>query len=467
MSGLVPQSLRADGGSTMYNRLLLLPDLRELLVADDTEGISGFCEALHPAAVAEVLEGLEANESWRVLACCSSEQQAVIFSYFDLPDQLQLVETVPRESFSRLIEEMAPDDRVDLLERLDRERVENLLPMVAQAERRDIQRLLSFPDDSAGSIMTTEYASLPAEATVAEALEQLRQQAPDRETIYYVYVIDDGRRLRGFISLRDLILARPETRVNEIMERDVISVRVDDDQEEVAQRLARYDFIAIPVVDAQNQLVGIVTHDDAMDVAQEEADEDAYRSGAVVPLQDDYLSTSLVTLAWKRGGWLVVLLFAAVLTALALQSMRQDPQAEDLKWMVLFIPLVLASGGNAGSQSATLVIRALAISQLERRESVKVLLRELVLAGLLGGGLAVLSFLAAMWFVEIDQAAVVGITVFLVVAMGTVTGAMLPLGFQKMGLDPALMSNPLIAAVVDVVGVIIYYNVARIVIVGG
>ena len=451
----------------MYNRLLLLPDLRELLVADDTEGISGFCEALHPAAVAEVLEGLEANESWRVLACCSSEQQAVIFSYFDLPDQLQLVETVPRESFSRLIEEMAPDDRVDLLERLDPERVENLLPMVAQAERRDIQRLLSFPDDSAGSIMTTEYASLPAEATAAEALEQLRQQAPDRETIYYVYVIDDGRRLRGFISLRDLILARPETRVNEIMERDVISVRVDDDQEEVAQRLARYDFIAIPVVDAQNQLVGIVTHDDAMDVAQEEADEDAYRSGAVVPLQDDYLSTSLVTLAWKRGGWLVVLLFAAVLTALALQSMRQDPQAEDLKWMVLFIPLVLASGGNAGSQSATLVIRALAISQLERRESVKVLLRELVLAGLLGGGLAVLSFLAAMWFVEIDQAAVVGITVFLVVAMGTVTGAMLPLGFQKMGLDPALMSNPLIAAVVDVVGVIIYYNVARIVIVGG
>ena len=467
MSGLVPQLLRDDGGSTMYNRLLLLPDLRELLVAGDTEGVAGFCEALHPAAVAEVLEGLEAEESWRVLTCCSSEQQAVIFSYFDLRDQLQLVETVPRESFSRLIEEMAPDDRVDLLERLDPERVENLLPMVAQAERRDIQRLLSFPDDSAGSIMTTEYASLPAEATAAEALEQLRQQAPDRETIYYVYVIDDGRRLRGFISLRDLILARPETRVNEIMERDVISVRVDDDQEEVAQRLARYDFIAIPVVDAQNQLVGIVTHDDAMDVAQEEADEDAYRSGAVVPLQDDYLSTSLVTLAWKRGGWLVVLLFAAVLTALALQSMRQGPQADDLKWMVLFIPLVLASGGNAGSQSATLIIRALAISQLERRESVKVLLRELVLAGLLGGGLAVLSFLAAMGFVEIDQAAVVGITVFLVVAMGTVTGAMLPLGFQKMGLDPALMSNPLIAAVVDVVGVIIYYNVARIVIVGG
>ena len=450
----------------MYNRLLLLPDLRELLDADDASGVAGFCEALHPAAVAEVLEGLESDESWRGLSSCTPERQAEIFSFFDLPGQLELVETVPRESFSRLIEEMAPDDRVDLLERLDPERVENLLPLVAQAERRDIQKLLSFPDDSAGSIMTTEYASLPAEATVSEAIERLRQQAPDRETIYYVYVIDEGRRLRGFVSLRELILAQPETRVESIMERDVISVRVDDDQEEVAQRLARFDFLAIPVVDAHNQLVGIVTHDDAMDVAQEEADEDAYRSGAVVPLQDDYLSTPLVTLAWKRGGWLVVLLFAAVLTALALQSLSED--LESLSWMVLFIPMVLASGGNAGSQSATLIVRALAISQIGRRESIKVLLRELVLAGLLGGGLAVLSFASAMWFVDsVAKAAVVGITVFLVVAMGTVTGAMLPLGFKRMGLDPALMSNPLIAAVVDVAGVIIYYNVARIVVIGG
>ena len=450
----------------MYNRLLLLPDLRELLDAGDVSGVAGFCEALHPAAVAEVLEGLEADESWQVLSSCTPERQAEVFSFFDLPDQLELVETVPRESFSRLIEEMAPDDRVDLLERLDPERVENLLPMVAQAERRDIQKLLSFPDDSAGSIMTTEYASLPAEATAAEAIEQLRQQAPDRETIYYVYVIDEGRRLRGFVSLRELILARPDTRVESIMERDVISVRVDDDQEEVAQRLARFDFLAIPVVDAHNQLVGIVTHDDAMDVAQEEADEDAYRSGAVVPLQDDYLSTSLLTLAWKRGGWLVVLLFAAVLTAMALQSLSED--LESLSWMVLFIPLVLASGGNAGSQSATLIVRALALSQIERRETIQILLRELVLGGLLGGGLAILSFASAMGFVDsMAKAGVVAITVFLVVAMGTVTGAMLPLGFKRMGLDPALMSNPLIAAVVDVVGVIIYYNVARIVVAGG
>ncbi|MFP6766823.1 MAG: magnesium transporter [Planctomycetaceae bacterium] len=448
----------------MYNRLLFLPDLRELLAADDVVGVTEFCRALHPAAIGEVLEGLVAEESWRVLEHCESERQAEIFSYLSLPCQLELVEAVPRESFSRLIEEMASDDRVDLLERLDPEHVETLLPLVAQAERRDIQRLLSFPDDSAGSIMTTEYATLSAEATIAEAIERLRQQAPDRETIYYVYVIDEGRRLRGFVSLRELILARPESRVEEIMQQDVISVRVDDDQEDVVQKLSRYDFIAIPVVDAQNLLVGIVTYDDAMDVVQEEADEDAYRSGAVLPLEDSYLSTPLGILAWKRGVWLIVLLAAAVLTAMALRSYQAD--LEELQWMVLFIPLVLASGGNAGSQSATLIIRALAVSHLGREQTIRILLRELILASMLGGGLALLSFLVATGFVTGNQAAVVGLTVFLVVAMGTVTGAMLPMGFQRMGLDPALMSNPLIAAFVDVVGVVVYYSVAKAIVIG-
>ena len=457
----------------MSNRLLFLPDLRELLAADDAVGVVEFCQALHPAAIGEVLEGLEVGESWRVLERCEPERQAEIFSYLTLPYQLELVKAVPREPFSRLIEEMAPDDRVDLLERLDPEHVETLLPLVAQAERRDIQRLLSFPDDSAGSIMTTGYATLPAEATITEAIEQLRQQAPDRETIYYVYVIDEGRRLRGFISLRELILARPDACVEEIMQQDVISVRVDDDQEDVVQKLSRYDFIAIPVVDAQNQLVGIVTYDDAMDVVQEEADEDAYRSGAVLPLEDSYLSTPLVTLAWKRGVWLIVLLAAAVLTAMCLKSFQADGNelegsgGPDLHWMVLFIPLVLACGGNAGSQSATLIVRALAVSQLGREQAIRILMRELVLASLLGGGLALLSFLVAAGFVDTTaKAAVVGVTVFLVVAMGTVTGAMLPMGFQRMGLDPALMSNPLIAAFVDVVGVIVYYSVAMAVVDG-
>ncbi len=441
----------------MYNSLLL-PDLRLLLDEDDSHGMTEFCEALHPAVTAEVLEGLDTADTWRVLSQCSFEQQAEILGFINLPYQMELVENVDRGHLSRLIETMAPDDRVDLLERMNPDHVESLMPLIAQAERGDIRKLLSYEDDSAGSIMTTEYASLPEDITVDEAIARLRRQAPDRETIYYVYILDEGRRLRGFVSLRQLILAKPQTLLSEIMERDVIRVSVDHDQEYVAQELARYDFIAIPVVDNQNQLVGIITHDDVMDVFQEEANEDAYRSGAVEPLEDSYLSTPLLTLTWKRGIWLVGLLFAAFLTAWVLN--QYEDESAQYKWMILFIPLVLASGGNAGSQSATLIIRAIALGEMTRRDTLLIARREFMLSMLLGGGLMALGFVAALKFVLPMQAAVVAITVFLVVMMGTVTGAMLPIMFKRLGMDPALMSNPLIAALVDVFGVIIYYNVA-------
>src|SRR5690606_24847522 len=197
-----------------------------------------------------------------------------IFQFLPLSYQIALVDSIDRQSLSRLIEEMPPDDRVDLLERMDQDEVEKLLPLVAQAERADIRKLLSYPEESAGSIMTTEYAWLPADITVQEAINRLRLQAPSRETIYYVYITDADRHLIGFLSLRHLIAARPSTKLSDVMERDVISVRVDDDQEYVAGEIAKYDFIAIPVVDNQNKLVGIVTHDDAADVLQEEATED-------------------------------------------------------------------------------------------------------------------------------------------------------------------------------------------------
>lgn len=445
----------------MYNALLL-PELRELLDRDDIQGVREFCEALHPAAVAEVLDGLEPAETWRVLLTCASETQAEVFKHLSLPYQIEIVETVDREHLSKLIETMAPDDRVDLLERMDPERVEALLPLVAQAERSDIRKLLSFPDESAGAIMTTEYASLPEDITVSEALERLRRQAPDRETIYYVYIIDEGRRLRGLVSLRELILARPASLLSGIMERDVISMRVDDDQEIVAQELARYDFIAIPVVDNQNQLVGIVTHDDVLDVVQEEGTEDAHRLGAVLPLEDSYLETPLRTIAWKRGVWLVFLMFAALATAVVLKQYEEENVSPTYKWMILFIPLIMSCGGNAGSQSATLIIRMLALERMTRAENLRIAGRELVVAALLGGTLMLLGFATTLCFDDItpQRAGVVGLTVFLVVVLGTVTGAMLPIGFRRVGMDPALMSNPLIAALIDVFGVLIYYGVA-------
>lgn len=441
----------------MY-RQLLLPDLRELLDEDNADGLREFCEVFHPAATAEVLGSLASGDVWRVLSHCPLPLQVEIFQFLELSQQVELVEHVDRDHLTHLLEEMAPDDRVDLLERMDPERVERLLPLVAQAERSDIRKLLSFPEDSAGSIMTTEYASLPEDINVSEALQRLRRQAPDSETIYYIYILDEERHLIGFISLRDLILARPEARLGDVMTRGVICVRVDDDQEDVANELARYDFIAIPVVDNQNRLVGIVTHDDVLDVVQQEAAEDAYRLAAVEPIEDSYLSTSLWTLTWKRGVWLVLLLGAALATASILRGFEHT--SRQLEWMILFLPLVLASGGNAGSQSATLVIRLLAMERVGRRENLQILTREFRLAMLLGGGLMLLGFGSALLFVGMEPAIVVGLTVFLVVLLGTVTGAMLPLVFKWAGMDPALMSNPLIAALVDVLGVVTYFTVA-------
>ena len=452
----------------MYNPLLL-PDLKMLLQEEDIQGLHEFCNVLHPAVTAEVLEGLEVPEVWQVLANCSLARQVEIFEFMSVAQQVELVEKVDRERLSRLLEEMSPDDRVDLLSRLDPDQVEDLLPLIAQAERNDIRKLLSLPEDSAGSIMTTEYASLPEDITIGEALDQLRLQAPHRETIYYVYILDEGRRLRGIISLQELILAKPDSLLSDIMKRDVISMRVDDDQEIVAQELAKYDFIAIPVVDNQNQLVGIVTHDDVLDVVQEEATEDAYRLAAVEPLEDSYLETSLATVVWKRGVWLLFLAVVALMTAQILshyeQKLGHEGRSAKYAWMILFLPLILASGGNTGSQSATLVIRALALKTLSRKEILQIGYRELLVGVCLGAGLALLGFLAAFtWFDKGGLVStVVAVTVFLVVIIGTFSGAMLPLIFRRLGMDPALMSTPLIAALVDVLGVVIYYSVARLI----
>lgn len=435
-----------------------MPDLVQMILEKDVQGMREFCEALFPGVVAEMLEDIGSQQAWEVLQHASANQQAEIFSFFDFQFQIELVDLIGTKSLSRIIENMSPDDRVDLLERMDPDHVEDVLRLVAQAERSDIRKLLSYPDESAGSIMTTEYASLPVDITVKEALDRLRVQAPSRETIYYVYVTDEGRHLLGFLSLRKLILEKPSTRLEEIMERDVISVRVDDDQEHVANELHRYDFIAIPVVDNQNRLVGIVTHDDAADVLQEEATEDAHLAGAVQPLEDSYTATPFFELAWKRGMWLVILLGAASMTARVLQYFEPDNAKS---WMVLFLPMVLASGGNAGSQSATLIIRALALDETDGRVP-WIAWREIRIGALLGSVLAFLSFFVSYWMVGLQAALVVTLTVFCVVALGTLAGAMLPLGLRKLGMDPAFMSNPLIAALSDMLGVVIYYSTASI-----
>jgi magnesium transporter len=437
---------------------LLLPELREMLIENDAQAMQEFCEVFHPGVVAENLEALSTAECWSVLSHTDLRRRVEVFEFFALSRQMELVATLDKKDLSALLETMASDDRVALLKNMDQEKLELLLPLIAHAERGDIRKLLSYPEHSAGSIMTTDYASLPEVVTVRDALAQLRLQAPDRETIYYVYVIDDARHLHGFITLRKLFLARPDALVSDLMDKDVISVRVDDDQEVVANKIARYDFIAMPVVDDQGRLVGIVTHDDVLDVVQQEATEDVHRLGGVEPLEEGYMSTPFFTLAWKRGIWLVLLLVAGFGTSAILS--HYNSETEHFEWLVWFLPLVLASGGNAGSQSATLVIRALALGQLNRETQYRIGRRELLTGLTLGATLAAMGFTFARFYVSTADAGVVAGTVSLVVTFGTVNGTMLPIVLKRLGMDPALMSNPLIASLSDMVGVLIYYNVA-------
>ena len=373
---------------------LFTPEARLLLEKNDTEGMQAFCESLHPATVAESLaDRFSVEEVWRFLITTSIANQAVIFVYFPMEWQEQLVEGTGRPHMARLIEQMSHDDRADLLRRLEPKVVESLLRLVDEAERRDIATLVKYPENSAGALMTTDYAWLPENTTVDQALDRLRLQAPDSETIYYVYVVDDQRRLRGVLSLRELILAPRKSVIGELMDKQPLTVRVTDDREKVAQDMTRYDLLAIPVLDSDGRLVGIVTYDDIIDVVVSEATEDVHRMGAVGPLTENYLEASFVKIWWKRAWWLAWLFGAELLTFTALSSFADAIAAVVV--LSLFVPLCISTGGNSGSQAATLITRAMALGQVGFRDWGRVLLHELAMGLVLGMTLGLIGFCRA------------------------------------------------------------------------
>lgn len=448
-------------------RSLILPDLLQMLQEGDRYALTEFCKVVHPVAVAELLEELTDVQTWTVLDHAELPLRVEIFEHISLRRQVELAEGLDSGRLSELLEQMSADDRVDLLTRMPQERREDVLRLIAKAERNDIRRLLSYDEDSAGSIMTTEYASLPANISVREAIDRLRQQAPNSETIYYVYILNESRRLEGLISLRELILARPEASLSDLMQKDVIRVRVTQQREAVAKEIARYNFLAVPIVDDDDRLVGIVTHDDAMDVVQEEATEDAYLQSAVQPLDDSYEDTPLLTILWKRGSWLIFLSFMALINASVLLYFS-DAYKGLTALILMFLPLVMASGGNTGSQSATLFIRMMALqghggtgdSWFGPHRAI--IMRELLVAVCLGVVLASLdAVVSLLWFGKsAAEAFVLGGTVVTVVILGTSFGAVLPLILRRLGMDPAIMSNPLIASILDVLAVSIFFMIA-------
>ncbi len=441
---------------------LFLPEILDALSAHDPESLRAIFESLHPSDIAEILAKLDPERIAEIVKVLDAKHGIAVFEQLPLAQQSQVLRIVGRKEMIRLLEDLSSDDRVDVIRHLPPETVDEILPLMAQAERDDVRKLLQYQEGTAGSVMTTEYASLPPAITVGEAIQTIRHVAPERETIYVIYVVDPDRKLLGTLSLRDLVIAKPEVRIEDLMNPNPVFMRVTDDREDVARALGKYDLIAIPIVDDDHRLVGIVTHDDVIDIQRQEQTEDVHRMGAVGRLDVPYLKANFWNVAAKRGSWLAILFVGGTLTSLAIH--RFDATLTAYAHLAWFLPLIIASGGNSGSQSATLIIRALAVGDVTPQDWMRILKRELVTSLLLGCALAVLGMaFTRFWNLDGMSSAVVSLSLFLVVLYGTVVGGLLPIGIQKMGLDPAITSSPFISCLVDVSGIVIYLTVATLV----
>jgi magnesium transporter len=437
---------------------ILTGSLRESLEQGDNAGLKRLLDNLHPADLANSLAGFEPIQVWQVLSSLTPEARAEVFGYLPAELQVDLASSLTRKQLSDIFFHMSADERADLFNNMEPEQREALLPGLAQAEREDLIRLASYEEGTAGAIMTSDYATLSPDMNTREAMEALRREAPDKETIYQAYVIDRDRRLLGTVSLRDLILASPNTRVGDIMTRDIIYASVNDPQEEIAGKIAHYDLLALPIISEGEQLVGIVTYDDAMDVAEAEATEDFHKSASVAAVEGSVREAPITTLYRKRVFWLVLLVFGNLFSGAGI-AYFEDTIAAYLV-LLFFLPLLIASSGNAGSQAATLMVRGLAIGDVQLRDWAWMLGREVFVAALLGVTMA-LAISGIGWYRGgTEIALVVALTMVSVVIVGSMIGLSLPFILSRLNMDPATASGPLVTSIADVVGVLIYFSIA-------
>ncbi|MBP6018410.1 MAG: magnesium transporter [Burkholderiaceae bacterium] len=413
--------------------------------------------------VADLLNATPLNAAWKLLAALSTNRKASVFGHLRPAMQADMARLMSRKDLALLFEEMEHDERADLYKRLSESERQALLPGIAHAEREDIRLLASYPEGTVGSVMTSAYVTLRADQTVAQALDTIRLEAPDKETIYQAYVLDVGRHLVGAISLRDLILAAPSAVVEDIMVQEVIQSQANAPRTEATRQIAHYDLIAVPVVNEAGQMVGIVMHDDALDVTEEESTEDQLRLGAVGRLAVSLKDASIGALYRTRVGWLVILVFGNIFSGAGIAHF--ESLIESMVALVFFLPLLVDSGGNAGSQSATLMVRALATGEIVAKDWVQMLGKEILVALLLGLSMAFAVSLIGFVRAGPEVALIVSITMVLIVIVGSVIGMLLPFLLTRFKLDPASASAPLITSICDGVGVLIYFNIANLMLV--
>jgi magnesium transporter len=436
-----------------------LGSLKEILTSPDPERRAVLAE-LRPQELLELWDDLGPEHRAALVAALPKENAAELVSNLPEEEQSELLELLrPREARA-VLEELDPDDLADALQALeesDPEHAEAVKSLLGPEVRAVAEALASYEEEAAGGLMTPEFVSLAAAMTVERALEFLRRASPDAETIYYLYVVDADQRLTGVLSLRELIVAAPTTRIDDIMDSDVVRVTTGTDQEEVARIIADYDLSVLPVVDELDRLVGIVTVDDVLDVVELEATEDIHRLGAA-PIDVDYARARPWLLFRKRVPWLVLLVVSMTLTFNVI-SHFEDILAE-VVILAAFIPLLIGTGGNVGAQVATLVVRALATRDLELRDFGRILLKEMGTGLMLGAAFGIFIMAYVMLFQPEPRIAVaLGITMLLIALTANLVGASLPFLFRRFGIDPALTSSPGITTIMDVVGLLIYFNV--------
>lgn len=434
--------------------------LMELMNENKAYEIRSELLSMNIVDIAHVLEEVDKHQLVRLFRILPKDMAAGVFSYFSPETQLHIVEAITDNEIKTIIDELFLDDAVDFIEEMPANLVKKVLKNTDENLRKQINQFLNYPEDSAGTIMTIEYVDLKKEMSVKEAIEHIKKIGIDKETINTCYVIDANRKLEGVISIRKLILSDESYLVEDIFTKDVISVKTMDDQEFAAQLFKKYDLMSMPVVDNENRLVGIITVDDIVDIIEQENTEDIQRMAAMEPSDEEYLKSGVFKLAKHRIVWLLVLMISATLTGNIIK--KYDDVLQSIVILASFIPMLMDTGGNAGSQSSSLIIRGLALGEIRIKDALRVLWKEFRVSIVVGSALSFVNFLRIYYLEKVDFtiALTVCITTLLTVVLAKVVGGLLPIGAKVLKMDPAIMASPLITTIVDTFALVIYFSIA-------
>ena len=443
----------------MLEKNFEVEEVLELLEQKKFNELKKYLERINGADFPSIFEAVDDKDMIIIFRLLNKEEAAEIFAELDADLQEKLINSFSDKELKYVVDNLFMDDTVDMIEEMPSNVVKRILKNVDEKDRKIINEILNYPDDCAGSIMTTEFIDLKENMTVSQAFDKIKKIGLKKETVYNCYVLDKNRKLLGVIDIKDLLIADRDEIIKDLMDENIVTVNTLDDKEDVANVLAKYDYVALPVVDKEKRLVGIVTVDDAIDVMQDEASEDFEKMAAISPNEDGYYKTSVVSHAKNRIVWLLFLMFSSIITGAVITHYEQAFAA--LPILVSFIPMIMGTGGNCGSQSSTMIIRGLATNEIKLGDVFKVWFKEVRISLLVGVILATVNGIRiVLQYSDPLLALVIGITLLFTVILSKSIGCLLPMAAKKLKMDPAIMASPLFTTIVDTASILIYFNVA-------